>query len=132
MVRKLFQEPVRVYVPKAGSRAEDAIDDRSAIVGTPASDWLEHGGPEDIVVLDFEGARYSQFNMRTFADRCLHAAGRHVQHYPTVARLLVDEGEVTAIGSFDGRAVMVDDHEALAAWLGGEALDEDELVLSLG
>jgi len=67
--------------------------------------------------------------MVTFADRVSHAADRHTQRYPTVAGVLADRDDLIAVGYYDGKRIVVQDSEALAAWLGTENLDA-ELVRS--
>lgn len=126
-----------VYIPIEGSRLRASIDPKSAIVGSPANAWLERGAPAELgggepieddpsdpqLVIDFEGARYGQVNMVTFADRCLHAAGRHKEHYPTVARRIVPRTELERVGTYiyDMERVEIEDGLTLvhlARWLG--------------
>lgn len=103
----------------------------SAIVGSNAGDRL---------LIDFEGNLYGASNIVTFADRVLHAAERQAVKYPTVARRLVDPGDLVEVASFDKESgvVVVEDRElslekasaVLAKWLGSETLDPAELVVS--
>lgn len=117
--------PVTVYVPSPLALGAKSIDPRSAIVGSPSAEWFHgtagEGGHDDgRVVVDFEGRRFNQANIITFADKCLHAAGRHLQHFPTTARAWLPEEELTEVGEFDGAHVFVTDPHTLAAWLGYE------------
>jgi hypothetical protein len=129
--------PLGVYVPVAGSPVEKTVDPRSAIVGTRASDWLGarpttvsalSDADNSALCIDYEGGRHAA-NIKTFADRCLHAGGRHVEHYPTVARMFIADTELQLVGEFDGERVTVSDIDALADWLQVDDL-AGELVLS--
>ena len=123
-----------VFVPIEGSRAWSTIDRGSGIVGqrvralsyrpgtrTPADDWL--------LLLDYEGNRYNAANIKTYADRVKHAAGRQATLYPTVARAHVEATDVVKIGEFDpdtgvvtvGKNAPADENDCwnrLANWLG--------------
>ncbi len=83
-----------VYVPAGGSAATDGIASQSAIVGRPEPEG-------DHVKIYFEGALYRPENMKTLADRALHAAGRLEQDYPTVAKRFVPREALIAVGIFD-------------------------------
>lgn len=118
-----------IYVPTGELLARERIDARSGIVGTPVIEWFEYDGDDredadaERMVIDFEGNRYGAQNIVTYADRLVHAAGRHREHYPTVARLVVDRSELVRVGTFDLRAerARVDNREnrqQLAEWLG--------------
>lgn len=121
-----------LYVPRAGFPL--ACDPKSAIVGSPARQWLEAReakidgrserqiAPDSNLVIDFEGNRYNSQNMRTFADRAVHAAGRHREHYPTVARCVVPRKRLMHVATFDLEAEQVtmlgpDEVQALMRWL---------------
>jgi hypothetical protein len=128
-----------IYIPNPAATAGLGIDPASAIVGSPANQWLEGRqarveqresrviDPADDrrLILDFEGNRYRASNIVTFADRCVHAAGRHKQHYPTVARIMVKAEEVVRVGSFDLEReeveVDVEHFKALCSWTGLDA-----------
>jgi hypothetical protein len=101
----------------------------SAIVGIVESSELE------LVTVDYEGALYGPANMKTFADRARHAAGRQSVLYPTIARSVVPRSHLRQVGWFDERAgiTLLDDaesREVLASWLGVETLDPEELWFS--
>jgi hypothetical protein len=113
---------VTVYVPAAGEEVSLGILPGSAIVGTPHHGWAsERSGitwVKDEVTIDYEGGKYD--NMRTFADKLLHAAGRHEQRYPTVARQFVPADLLFEVGTYDTqtRELHVTDSEKLGSWLG--------------
>lgn len=139
-------DPIPVYVPVvAGLKA--VIDAGAAIVGSESEAWLRQraerirevdpdkeyaatqahrdaaASPDDTLIIDYEGNRYGAVNMVTFADRCLHAHGRHVEHYPTVARAMVPAANVEWVALYypDHRRVEVTDGRGLAQlteWLG--------------
>lgn len=138
MIREL-----NVYVPKIGTNAHATIDAGSGIVGTVVA-----GGE---VRIDFEGNRYRTDNIRTWADKVFHAAGRHTfnegRGYPTVARAHVPSEDLTCVGTFvydDAwpskafgsnvyRIDLRDDAPAqldLAAWLGSRTLPLAELEIT--
>lgn len=131
---------VTIYVPHADSPVELGIIDGSAIVGSPLNPWLRSRADlamkrngihvaapqhdDDRLVIDFEGDRFG--HMPHFTDKLLHAAGRHVEHYPTVARLHVEASTVLAVGTYntETRAIQIWNSEALESWIGQDALDE--------
>lgn len=103
-----------VYVPTV----ETVILRGSGIVGR--LDSLVDGDP---LLLYFEGNKFGDpGNFVTFADRCLHAAGRMIQRYPTIARGTWLQSEMLFIGYFDyerGRVTLegMGSKVALARWL---------------
>lgn len=101
----------------------------SAILGEADSDEAEQ------ITVDYEGALYGPVNMKTFADRARHAAGRQSVLYPTVARSVVPRSHLRQVGWFDpenGITLLNDAQaqEALASWLGMEVIEEKELHFS--
>lgn len=115
---------VTVYVPAAGYEKQLGIKAKAAVVGTPTTN-PDAPGPivasilgKGLVTIDYEGGLYD--NMTSYADKLLHAAGRHVERYPTVARQFVPEDLVLAVGTYDTetRELVVDDSEKLGSWLG--------------
>ncbi len=81
--------------------------------------------PTDTITVDFESNRGDYSNVQTFRERLLHAAGRHVERYPTQARLSVSRAALTNVGFADyedGRLVTfrITDRGALAEWIGDE------------
>jgi hypothetical protein len=104
--------PLRVYIPRDGTAARAAIAEQSGVVGTPADG--------DRVLLDYEANMHGAVNIKTFADKVHHAAGRHAAGYPTRARTEVDESAVIEVGLYDGERVILDAErrEAVAGWLG--------------
>lgn len=102
----------------------------SGMVGTPMGDGARW-------VVDYEGNRNRSDNIITFADRVLHAAGRHPGQsspngYPTIARAVVLADAVVMIGEWDpvaGEVVLLDGGEAaLARWLGTPTVAPTELL----
>ena len=104
-----------IYVPKPGTFAAKTILPKSGIVGTIQEDGR--------IRIDYEGNKYGSANVKNFADRVLHAAGRHTygdKGYPTVARMWVDQQDVIEVGCWDGCYVRVLGDEAirmLERWL---------------
>jgi len=135
-----MHDALTLYVPQAGSYLEDHIKAGAAMLGSPAKEWLEAKYGEWVItadpledtansklMIDFEGNIYGAENMRTYADRVEHAAGRHRDHAPTIARLVVAREDLIAVGSYDGERIETQNSEALASWLGGDYLDDAEL-----
>lgn len=98
-----------VYVPTTDSSLRRTLLPGSALVGSP-------NGHRCLV--DFEGNRYGSQNLRTYQQRLLHAAGRHVERYPTVARAFVQRSELIEIGTYDvyQRTLTVTDPTELRGW----------------
>jgi hypothetical protein len=104
-----------LYVP--ATEETFGIKPGSAIVGTlhvPGNH-----GPERLTV-DFEGGVHNPAYFSNFANRVLHAAGRHVQRYPTVARMSLEAEHLRPVASYDADSwTIVDlyDEPALMAWV---------------
>ena len=73
-----------ILVPKPESNPRPTHG--SGIVGSPSKE------KPTLIRVDFEGNIYGCENLSTYWDRLFHAAGRHVTHYPTVAREYLHEG----------------------------------------
>src|ERR1035437_6018653 len=88
---------LNIYIPKPDSYLATRIKVGSGIVGSVEGDG---------VCIDYEGNLYGADNVRTYADRVMHAADRHLwrypNRYPTIARMhLGDEvNDLICIGSF--------------------------------
>lgn len=98
-------DTVDVYLPNPDNeltaKVLGTIHAKSALVGTPAREWFDRPGNDDQdIIIDYEGNKYGAANMVTFADRAAHAADRHAQHYPTVARLAVPPSHLIVVGTF--------------------------------
>lgn len=80
----------------------------------------------------YEGNIYGMSNIKTFADRVYHAAGRLLQHYPTIAVASVLRSRMEEVGVFDGNAVKLHSgkESVLETWLSPIKLTEAELVRS--
>lgn len=113
-----------VYVPAPAAPIRYTIAARSGIVGTPMGDSQ--------VRIDYEGNIHGASSIVTFADRVAIAAGRHTTNYPTIARMWTDRAYLVPVGQWDERngVVIVNNQEALAAWLDVETIPDNELVAS--
>lgn len=98
-----------VYIPMG----EDfmGIAPGSAIVGSELTDGQ--------IRIDYEGGLHGQIGFESFDRRAMQAAGRHVRHYPTSARIVVPAKDLQAIGTYDTDTwtLRVDNQSALQAWL---------------
>jgi len=73
----------------------------------------------------FEGNLYDADNMRRFTDRVMHAAGRAVTRYPTVAKSRIPVTDLRHVGTYDARSrriCSITDHDALLSYLSPEPL----------
>lgn len=99
------------FVPRPDSHAARTILAGSAIVGRP------DGG--EFVLCDFEGNLHGAKNLKTHGARLRHAAGRHLTHYPTKARMAIPLADLIEVGRYDyetNSLFMVDDLDAQRAW----------------
>lgn len=88
---------LNVYVPAHDSPLRKTIAARSGIVGRLAAT-----GPEaQRILIDYEGNLYGSQSLERYEMRLLHAAGRHVTLYPTVARMMVRPDEMIEVGTYD-------------------------------
>lgn len=115
---------IPIYVP-APDATLPYIASGSAIVGNMESALGR-------IRIDYEGNIFNFQNLRHYADRVRHAADRHVNNYPTVARAWVMLNQLRIVGEYDtdSHKVWVNDLDAdkLAVWLG---ITRDELALEL-
>lgn len=111
-MRGIVANELMVYVPRPGSALGESILPGSAVCGR-----LQDNGR---VLIDYEGNRYGSMNMRTFEEKLLHAAGRHIENYPTVARAMVKSADLIAVGRYDyeTKTLSVDNRDALLGWTG--------------
>jgi hypothetical protein len=88
----------------------------SGIVGREQS-LLYQQRPGRILV-DFEGTIHGPVaNIRTYADRVWHAAGRHMEQYPTMARQELPLASLVPVGRLWGDGIEVLDFDRLRVWL---------------
>src|SRR5437868_1877476 len=82
---------LKVFVPVG----EDfmGIAPGSAIVGSDL--------PDGQIGIDYEGGIHGQVGFESFDRRAMQAAGRHVTHYPTSARMVVAAKELQPVGTYD-------------------------------
>lgn len=114
-----------IFVPTPGLRVTVRIAPRSGIVGT-------YYPNDQRVLIDYEGNLYGASNIKTYADRLRHAAGRHTERYPTVARRFVTTIDVIQIGTFDYGTgeIEIMNPVLLAEWLEVPLVDPAELRYS--
>lgn len=98
-----------VVVPRRGTEPALVIDAGSGVV---CADFLG-----ERVLVYFEGNRYGASNLQTFEERVRCAAGRLVQHYPTVARGQFARADFTPVGLLsEAFGLTITDAAAVAAW----------------
>jgi DMSO/TMAO reductase YedYZ molybdopterin-dependent catalytic subunit len=70
----------------------------------------------------FEGNVYNAANIKTYADRALHAVGRLHTKYPTAACMNIPRAALIPVGTFDDKfgevRVDQDRRPLLASWIG--------------
>ena len=120
-----MKREIVVFLPASDHSAIAEIAAGSAVVGRPEP------GSDDVEIY-FEGNVHDAVNMTTLADRAVHASGRMLQAYPTVARKTVPRDALIAVGTLDpttGRIMLAGPHSerAVAFWLGAQDLDPEEL-----
>lgn len=118
-------EEVVVFVPARGSHISAYIDAGSAIVAR-ASDLGER------TRIYYEGNRYGAASMQTYGGRVQIAAGRSLEHAPTIAMASVANKELVRVGIWDHETgeVRLDDHESqarLLAYLGLAVMSDADL-----
>lgn len=104
---------VNVYVPAPGAKMlASLLDPGSAIAG------IELQGGD--VLIYYEGGRYGQVGFDRYETRLLHAAGRLVQRYPTVARSVEAADDLVCVGTYDVETceLRIENAEPLARWIG--------------
>lgn len=85
--------PMHIVIPKAETTLARQIKAGSGVVMRETAQGL---------VLDYEGNLYGAENLRTYAERLKHAAGRAAANYPTLARLwLRTAADVEIVGDYD-------------------------------
>lgn len=107
----------KIYVP-VGTPAEQLIARGSAVVG-------RGDVSEGRTLVYYEGNLYGAQNMRVFADRVTHAAGRMREAYPTIAKALLPIESLREVGVGDLSSLtltFINDREALQDWLESEEL----------
>jgi len=84
---------LNVYIP-VNPEALTRIKKGSAIVA--------NGQPRDGLVLAYyEGNLYGADNLHRFEEKLLHAAGRLVEKYPTVACSMLEVDQLLKVGTYD-------------------------------
>lgn len=105
-----------IYIPVAGSYAENAIAPGSGIVG-----YVDPDFPDTITVY-FEGNLYGASNLNTWEARLHQAAGRMQARYPTTAKALLPPTDLVHVGEYDtetGRCMIAPEHRSkVDAWVG--------------
>lgn len=105
----------RILVPVDGTCASLMIHRGSAVVAPVGSERGER------VLVHHEGNLLGASNLERFVEKCLHAAGRAVERYPTVAKAFLPVAEMKVVGTFDyanKQIIEITDPDALRAWAG--------------
>lgn len=110
-----------VYIPTDEAAERLGIAPGSAICGSTEGERIR---------IDYEGDIYGRASMRGYAKRLLHAAGRHVERYPTVARAWVRPEDLIIVGTYDTERedLHLSEPDALLAWLGSDHFAPEDLV----
>jgi len=83
-----------VYVPRKGSTISKIVEPKSAIIKSRMVS-------DDLALVYFEGNSIRASNINTFEDKCMLAAGRARDKYPTIAKACVDIADVIDVGVYD-------------------------------
>lgn len=104
---------IDVYVPKEGTSLERLVKRGSGIVG---ENFI---GDETLVY--YEGNIYGASNIRSYEDCLEVAAGRMIEKYPTVARMIVRGEDLILAGVWDPetKVLYVHEKEVIDAWTKG-------------
>lgn len=109
----MIDEMLKVYVPTLTAPIRKTIVPGSAIVsrGTPDKDGY--------LLVYFEGNIYNSPAMRRFSQRVLHAAGRLVTRYPTIALANIKRDDMMPIGLYwtVPPRLKIEDYLTLEEWL---------------
>ena len=111
-----------IYVPRPGAPIATTIDSGSGIVGSAAAAPFKEEDTVPRICIDYEGNRNHAANIVTWEDKVFHAAGRHIAHYPTVARAcpraedLIEVGMFRCADDWKNPVYEVTNREALDAW----------------
>lgn len=85
------------------------------------------------VIVYYEGNLYRFDNIKTFADKAMHAADRQSQRYPTSAMACIDREDLIEVGTYDlaqQRITSITERDLLVAWAPEDACNlpsDDEL-----
>jgi hypothetical protein len=60
---------------------------------------------EGIVKVHYEGNIYNAVNIRTFKDRCMLAAGRARDNYPTTSFMAVPTHDLIVVGTYSSLTI---------------------------
>jgi hypothetical protein len=100
-----------ILVPKPDTMAARRIDRGSGVVAELRTD-----APQ--LVVHFEGNRHDAENLRSYDDRVIHAAGRLVTSYPTIACGVFHRNDFLVVGTFDVETRRLDltNLDAVESW----------------
>jgi hypothetical protein len=100
-----------IYIPSG--RTPTGIAPGSGIVGRPQQDGQ--------ILCYYEGNLYGSENLKLYRERLMHAAGRMIQHAPTIAMMLLPSDALLAVGRYDPdiwAVAELTDPDAASAWAG--------------
>lgn len=104
-----------LFIPAEGAKL--GIEPASAIVA--AIDQCA----SDRVLIHFEGNLYGADNLKTYEGRIRQAAGRQVERYPTMAKMVVAREQLVEVGRYDyanDRVLNLLNEHLLQGWIPGE------------
>lgn len=102
-----------IFVPKQSEHGNTSLLPGTAIVG------IEVLNEEQGVIRGyFEGNKYGASNIESFEDKCLIAAGRGIQRYPTTAWDVFEIAELEKVGTYDydNFRANITNKEAVVEW----------------
>ncbi len=108
-------EKVALVVP---TLAKQAVWLNHLAPGTAMTAFLAGDGPDrELAIVYYEGNINGASNIMSFEDRAIHAVGRMIERYPTVALTAAPLSELVIVGSVTYDGIEVQECPALSAWL---------------
>ena len=98
---------LKVFVPARDSALRASLAPGCAMVGSDQTGGVFYRAAQEpgLVIIDLEDNRYGRVSpaddLEVYMDCLKRAAGRHWQRYPTVARIVVNAGDVHQVGTFE-------------------------------
>lgn len=108
---------LKLFIPSPDSTYYKVLAQGSALVGDPTDSRFG----ECKVLVYYEGNIYGACNLNSFAEKATCAAGRLIERYPTIAKVVLPREELIEVGFMEeGYRVTLEREDLIAAWEAGE------------